>query len=219
MRKASYATWPAPIKGLLKAGPLVGAPKDAAEVLENFIPTARGARLRGGSTLFATVAGPVIQLMNYRSGTSENLFAATATDIYDVSAVADPLVSPAASVSRGSGGVGAEPLPILSPRIRSRLPFGQVKDVDNLRLTYSAHFWDDVLSGPKVSPKIDRAGVAFRCASHNQAATYRNRIIKDCGKAVPCQPMALDRCSAHLDDPGFRRPIMVDYTRNQFPTQ
>ncbi|MGL5010979.1 MAG: hypothetical protein ACRC6I_13955 [Paracoccaceae bacterium] len=98
-RPATTAVWPAPAKGLIRSGNFVGAPMDAAEVLDNFIPTTTGARQRGGALLHATVAAPVVQMMNYRSGAVEALFAATATAVYDVSAPVDPEVSPAASIS------------------------------------------------------------------------------------------------------------------------
>jgi hypothetical protein len=90
MRPAQTAVWPAPIRGLQLSGTYVGAPNNAAEVLDNFIPTATGARLRGGATLFATVTGAVDRLMIYRSGAVEQMFATTATTIVDVSSVADP---------------------------------------------------------------------------------------------------------------------------------
>ena len=103
-RPSSSAIWPAPTKGLVRSGNFVAAPPDAAEVLDNFIPTTTGARQRGGATLHATVDAPVVQLMNYRSGALENLFAATAGDVFDVSAPVDPLVAPTADLTGlGSG--------------------------------------------------------------------------------------------------------------------
>jgi hypothetical protein len=96
MRRTKTFAWPAPVRGLLKSGPVTSGPKDAAEVLDNFIPTAEGARLRGGSTLHGTVAAAVVSLMVYRSGAAEKLFAATATAVYDVTAPVDPETSPSA---------------------------------------------------------------------------------------------------------------------------
>jgi hypothetical protein len=90
MRQAQTAVWPAPIRGLQVAGTYVGAPNNAADVLDNFIPTSTGARLRGGAVPFATVTGAVERLMIYRSGAVEQMFAATPTTIVDVSSVADP---------------------------------------------------------------------------------------------------------------------------------
>ena len=103
-RRTRTFAWPAPARGLLKAGALAKGPPDAAEVLDNFIPTAEGARLRGGAVQTATVPASVVSLMVYRSGAAENLFAATASAVYDVTAPANPLVSPAAAFSGLSGG-------------------------------------------------------------------------------------------------------------------
>ena len=91
--------WPAPAAGLVRAGTLLGGRKDAAEVLENFLPTSEGARLRGGSVKFATVPAAVRRMFTHRSGGTESLFAATSSAIYNVSSVADVDVSPSPSVS------------------------------------------------------------------------------------------------------------------------
>lgn len=93
MRKASTGSFPAPIKGLQLSGTYVNAPVDGAEVLDNFIPTDTGARLRGGCSLFATVSDDVVRLMVYRSGAVEQMFATTTTTIVDVSNVADETVA------------------------------------------------------------------------------------------------------------------------------
>ncbi len=103
-RRTSTFAWPAPVRGLLKSGPVASGPKDAAEVLDNFIPTAEGARLRGGAALHGTVAAAVVSLMVYRSGAAEKLFAATATAVYDVTAPVDPETSPTAEFSSMTGG-------------------------------------------------------------------------------------------------------------------
>jgi hypothetical protein len=65
---------------------LLAADPAGAEVLSNFIPTAQGARLRGGSIEYADVPDPVRQIMPYRSGSIEELFATTDDTIYDVTA-------------------------------------------------------------------------------------------------------------------------------------
>lgn len=93
MRRAQTGTFPAPVRGLQLSTPYLGAPADAAEVLDNFIPTDTGARLRGGCTLFATVSAAVQRLMIYRSGAVEQMFATTATTIVDVSSVVDETVA------------------------------------------------------------------------------------------------------------------------------
>lgn len=78
--------WPAPSKGWIQSGNITEAPPDAAEVLDNFIPTAQGARLRGGITEYADLGAAVVRLFAYTSGATD-LFGSTATRIYDVDRV------------------------------------------------------------------------------------------------------------------------------------
>jgi len=84
-RKTRTKTWPAPVKGLIRNSALLSADPAGAEVLTNFIPTAQGARLRGGALEFAEIPDEVGQLITYRSGVIEELFAASETDIYSIS--------------------------------------------------------------------------------------------------------------------------------------
>lgn len=96
--------WPAPIAGLIKSGSLIGADPRGCDVLDNWIPTAEGARLRGGAARHATVAGDVVQMFTYRSGTAESLFAATSGTICNVTSPASPTVEVIPSVSGLNGG-------------------------------------------------------------------------------------------------------------------
>lgn len=89
-RKAREFVWPAPVAGLVKSGSVVGGDPRAAEVLENFIPTAEGARMRGGCEKHATVGAEVQTLFAYQSGSAERFFAATETTLTDVTSTADP---------------------------------------------------------------------------------------------------------------------------------
>lgn len=64
-----------------------------AEVLDNFFPTASGAKLRRGSSLYATLGEgitDVTSLFSYKKGTQEQLFGATASTIYDITTILDP---------------------------------------------------------------------------------------------------------------------------------
>lgn len=79
--------FPAPTKGWVQSGNITTAGPDQAEVLDNFFPTAQGARLRGGSTVYADLGAAVVRMMVY-SGTADELFAATASGIYDADRIA-----------------------------------------------------------------------------------------------------------------------------------
>jgi hypothetical protein len=67
----------------VQSGNVVEAPRNQAEVLDNFIPTAQGARLRGGSTEFADMGAAAKRLMTYTSN-SEVLFGSTENAIFDL---------------------------------------------------------------------------------------------------------------------------------------
>lgn len=87
--KAKPVTFPAPRRGWIKNSALVQSPLDAAEVLDNIFPTAQGARLRKGSAKVATLDAACVSLMGYINGATTERFAATATDIYDITSPAD----------------------------------------------------------------------------------------------------------------------------------
>lgn len=78
----SDVLFPAPTKGWVQSGNITTAGRDQAEVLDNFFPTAQGARLRGGASEYADIGAAVVRMMVY-SSTTDDLFATTATGIYD----------------------------------------------------------------------------------------------------------------------------------------
>lgn len=79
--------FPAPVKGWVQSGNITTAGRDQAEVLDNFFPTAQGARIRGGATEYADIGESIVRLMVF-SGTSDALFASTETGIFDADRVA-----------------------------------------------------------------------------------------------------------------------------------
>ena len=76
-----------------------------ALVLDNWAPTTRGVRIRGGASRHATLDAAVVSMFGWAPETgNRKVFAATATKIYDVTLPADPLVTPTADVTgRRSG--------------------------------------------------------------------------------------------------------------------
>lgn len=92
MRPHKEIAWPAPIRGWVQSGKQLGAKPEQADRLDNFFPTAQNAELRQGLAQFATVPASVARLMVYRAST-DDIFAATETAIYDVSGVADAEVA------------------------------------------------------------------------------------------------------------------------------
>ena len=91
IKKHMESVQPAPVGGWVSNASIAKENPLAAEVMENFFPTERGVRARGGSLLFASVGlAPIESLMVYKSGLTEKLFASMAGGIYDVSNPASP---------------------------------------------------------------------------------------------------------------------------------
>jgi hypothetical protein len=93
-------TFPAPTRGWITNENLMLATPGGAARLENWFPTQRGIRLRGGTVRRATIGtGPVVSLFSYQAGSIRRLFATSATQLFDVTSVASPTVPPAATIS------------------------------------------------------------------------------------------------------------------------
>jgi hypothetical protein len=101
---ASSHSFPAPTRGWVTNENLAEARAKGAEVLDNWFPTARGLRLRGGAEKHATIPSAVISMFNYNAAGSEKLFACTASAVYDITTPADKDVSPSAAISGLSDG-------------------------------------------------------------------------------------------------------------------
>ena len=88
IRPTKTDIFPSPVRGWIQSGSELSAKPDSCAVLDNFICTAEGARLRGGSSELADLGAQAERLFTYRSGSQEELFGATAADIFDCSDVA-----------------------------------------------------------------------------------------------------------------------------------
>lgn len=87
---------PAPISGIVENQPAPTKGPLAAEWIENFLPTVRGLRVRGGTRQHADVSASVVSMFVYDAGTISEMFAATANDIFEVTTAAtddEPRVS------------------------------------------------------------------------------------------------------------------------------
>lgn len=93
-RQADMASFSAPIAGWIanRALSLPGGVQGAA-VLENWFPTATGAILRRGSAVYVQVSetDSVPSIFKYVVGNVRKLFAATASTIYDITTIVNPV--------------------------------------------------------------------------------------------------------------------------------
>lgn len=96
--------FPATTKGWIKSGPLAKPTAGGAELLDNFFPTTQGLRLRKGSIKHGTIDAAVTHLTVYDAGGASKMFAADATQIYDVTTPADPDVAVADVVTGQTSG-------------------------------------------------------------------------------------------------------------------
>ena len=95
---------PAPTDGWVTNENIAATKKKSAVVLENWFPEFDRVRLRAGATKVATTGGDAITaLFTYNQGGNEFLFAATATDVYDMTSL-DPDTPPSADVSSRTDG-------------------------------------------------------------------------------------------------------------------
>lgn len=101
-RLSRAITLPAPVRGWVLNENIVAASADGAQVIENWLPTTQGARVRRGAHRHATVPAAVTSMFSYR-GPTPKLFAATAAGVYDVTAPADAEVSPTAAFTATAG--------------------------------------------------------------------------------------------------------------------
>lgn len=85
-------TFPAPTGGLVTNADVAAQAQGNASVLENFIPTQTGARVRGGYVKHGLTAGggDIVSMFSYKYGTTEKLFAASANAIFDMTAPPAP---------------------------------------------------------------------------------------------------------------------------------
>lgn len=101
---ADTKTFLAPVRGWIQSENLATSSPNGASILENFFPTTRGIRPRGGSLRHATIDDGVKSLMVWRSGGVETLFASDADSIYEITTPASPTVQPTADVTTLGGG-------------------------------------------------------------------------------------------------------------------
>src|SRR6478752_478731 len=108
-RVSQLATFPAANSGWISNQSLASPNKqiNGAFVLQNWFPTATSLLLRRGTEKYATLGNGTLSvdtLMSYSSGNQEKLFGATRTNIYDITVVADPNISPTPVVTGQTDG-------------------------------------------------------------------------------------------------------------------
>lgn len=102
--RSKAEAYPGPTKGLVLSKSPSNPLKGSAEVLENWFPTERGARVRGGLLASATTGGSSVKsLFVYNHPTLAAIFASTDDSIFDISGF-DPDTAPAADITGQTAG-------------------------------------------------------------------------------------------------------------------
>ncbi|HCZ48110.1 MAG TPA: hypothetical protein DCZ11_03780 [Gammaproteobacteria bacterium] len=97
-------TFPAPTRGWVTNQNLAAKVEGSALVMDNWFPTKLGARVRGGGKKVATIGSdPVERLFSYDAAGDQHFFAASETDIYDIT-IFDAGTAPSADVSSLTSG-------------------------------------------------------------------------------------------------------------------
>jgi len=96
---ATPQPFPAPVGGWVDG--IRG--QNTARVLENGFPLTTTVRVRSGCAQAAFITDPVVSMFTYETAAAEKIFAASATDVYDISAL-NPLSAPTADITGQTGG-------------------------------------------------------------------------------------------------------------------
>lgn len=80
---ATPYTWAAPHRGWVESDNAMVAKPGGASVLENWVPTQTGIRMRGGCHAVSNVGASIVSLIPYDDGATRKLFAVTPTNIRD----------------------------------------------------------------------------------------------------------------------------------------
>lgn len=102
MQQAQPFSFPSPVRGLVLNENLAMVSQGGAAVLDNWICSTTGARVRGGTSAHIPLGAPVRSMFAYRSGGIESAFGATTTAIYPITA--SGAVTPTAAVTGQTNG-------------------------------------------------------------------------------------------------------------------
>lgn len=100
--QAAQISVPAPIAGMIENEPASAKGPLSAEYIENFLPTVRGLRVRGGTQEHADAGAAIVSMWTYEAGTAAEMFAGTATDIIEVTSSATDDAPIASGLSNGN---------------------------------------------------------------------------------------------------------------------
>lgn len=99
----TYA-FPAPLRGWVISENIAATQSASARILDNFVPTKTGLRLRRGYKLYATIDDACTAMFTHVDGSTRTFFAASADAVFDITTPADPEVAPTAEFTGQTNG-------------------------------------------------------------------------------------------------------------------
>jgi hypothetical protein len=160
-------TFPAPVRGIVLNENESYMQPGAALMCDNWRPTLKGCAVRGGFTLWQTLAEtntPVVSMFAYNSGSTRKFFAANATKVYDVTGTPSVVKS-----GQTNGNYSAAQLSNSGGDFLT-----VVNDAGDFPLQYDGTTWTtfsaDQINGPVGTPVEHGANLVHVCK-------YRNRLF------------------------------------------
>jgi hypothetical protein len=171
-QKLETTTFPAPTRGLVLAENESFMQSGAAIVMDNWVPTMKGSRLRGGCIRWAELpeTTPVISAFEYASGSNHRMYAANATKVYDITVSNDITIGPPTLIASGrtSGNYVASQMANASGDYLM-----VVNDAGDPPLRFDGTTWevmDTEITGPVGTPVATGGALTYVCK-------YRNRYF------------------------------------------
>jgi hypothetical protein len=145
--QAQAITIPAPTRGIIESENLAFMQPGAAIICDNWAPTMRGVKLRGGFEHWCVLPEtvPVVSAFEYASGNVQRMYAGTATNLYDVSSPAPTLVKS----GQTSGNYCAAQLSNMGGDYMI-----VVNDAGNFPLRFDGTTWETL--DPTYTPPVDK---------------------------------------------------------------
>jgi hypothetical protein len=165
--KQETLTFPAPTRGLILNENESYMQPGAAIICDNWAPTMKGAKIRGGHIVWASLpeTTPVISGFNYNSGAIRKMFFANATKVYDVTTTTPVLVKS----GQTNGNYSASQLANAAGDFLTI-----VNDTGDAPLQFDGTTWTTLNAGQITGP-VGSAVVAGRNLVH--VCKYRNRYF------------------------------------------
>ena len=175
--KHQTVTLPAPIRGIIENENWAYTKPGCAIVIDNWFPTQKGLKLRGGTERWCTLPDPVEIVrsgLEYISGAQNRMFAATSTRLFDVSFADSPVLQTGVGTITNGNFSGAQLATAGGDWLLA------VNDAGDYVRRFNGTIWEYLdtgyagvpsrITGPAGTPVVDGHGLTY-------VWKYRNRLF------------------------------------------